>query len=31
MILPDTGLPLPFFSYGLTSLVSIFIGIGLSA
>ncbi|MCR5790816.1 MAG: rod shape-determining protein RodA [Lachnospiraceae bacterium] len=29
MILPDTGLPLPFFSYGLTSLVSIFIGIGL--
>ncbi|MBR2276272.1 MAG: rod shape-determining protein RodA [Lachnospiraceae bacterium] len=28
MILPDTGLPLPFFSYGLTSLVSIFIGIG---
>ncbi len=29
MILPDTGLPLPFFSYGLTSLVSVFIGIGL--
>ncbi len=29
MILPDTGLPLPFFSYGLTSLVSIFIGIGI--
>lgn len=28
MILPDTGLPLPFFSYGLTSLVSVFIGIG---
>ncbi|MBQ7261363.1 MAG: rod shape-determining protein RodA [Lachnospiraceae bacterium] len=29
MLLPDTGLPLPFFSYGLTSLVSIFIGIGV--
>ena len=27
-ILPNTGLPLPFVSYGLTSLVSLFIGIG---
>lgn len=27
-ILPNTGLPLPFVSYGLTSLVSSFIGIG---
>ncbi|MCL2051922.1 MAG: rod shape-determining protein RodA [Lachnospiraceae bacterium] len=27
-ILPNTGLPLPFVSYGLTSLVSAFIGIG---
>ncbi len=30
MILPDTGLPLPFFSYGQTSLISIFIGIGIT-
>ncbi|MCR4740959.1 MAG: rod shape-determining protein RodA [Lachnospiraceae bacterium] len=29
MLLPDTGLPLPFFSYGQTSLVSLFIGIGI--
>ncbi|MCR4807868.1 MAG: rod shape-determining protein RodA [Lachnospiraceae bacterium] len=29
MILPNTGLPLPFVSYGLTSLVTMFIGIGL--
>ena len=28
-ILPNTGVPLPFFSYGLTSLVSLYIGIGL--
>lgn len=28
-LLPNTGLPLPFISYGLTSLVSLMIGIGL--
>ncbi len=28
-MMPNTGLPLPFVSYGLTSLVSLFIGIGL--
>lgn len=28
-LLPNTGLPLPFVSYGLTSLVSLFIGIGI--
>ena len=28
-ILPNTGLPLPFVSYGLTSLMSLFIGIGV--
>ena len=28
-ILPNTGIPLPFVSYGLTSLVSLYIGIGL--
>ena len=28
-ILPNTGLPLPFVSYGLTSLLSLFIGIGV--
>lgn len=27
-ILPNTGLPLPFVSYGLTSIVSLYIGIG---
>lgn len=27
-ILPNTGLPLPFVSYGLTSLMSCFIGMG---
>lgn len=27
-LLPNTGLPLPFVSYGLTSLVSLFMGIG---
>ena len=25
---PNTGIPLPFVSYGLTSLVSLYIGIG---
>ncbi|MBE5957887.1 MAG: rod shape-determining protein RodA [Lachnospiraceae bacterium] len=29
MLLPNTGLPLPFLSYGLTSLVSMFIGMGI--
>ena len=28
-ILPNSGVPLPFVSYGLTSLVSLYIGIGL--
>ena len=28
-ILPNTGLPLPFFSYGLTSLLVLFISIGI--
>lgn len=28
-VLPNTGIPLPFVSYGLTSLVSLYIGIGL--
>ncbi len=28
-ILPNTGLPLPFVSYGLTSLMSLFIGMGV--
>ncbi len=28
-LLPNTGLPLPFVSYGLTSLISLFIGIGV--
>jgi rod shape determining protein RodA len=28
MLLPNTGTPLPFISYGLTSLVSLYIGIG---
>lgn len=28
-MMPNTGLPLPFVSYGLTSLISLFIGIGL--
>lgn len=28
-LMPNTGLPLPFVSYGLTSLVSLFMGIGL--
>lgn len=27
-IMPNTGIPLPFVSYGLTSLVSVFIGMG---
>ena len=28
-VLPNTGTPLPFVSYGLTSLVSLYIGMGL--
>ena len=28
-IAPNTGTPLPFVSYGLTSMVSLFIGMGL--
>lgn len=28
-MLPNTGVPLPFVSYGLTSLVSLYVGIGL--
>ena len=28
-LVPNTGLPLPFVSYGLTSLVSLYLGIGL--
>lgn len=28
-LMPNTGIPLPFVSYGLTSIVSLFIGIGL--
>ncbi|MCI7814260.1 MAG: FtsW/RodA/SpoVE family cell cycle protein [Lachnospiraceae bacterium] len=28
-LMPNTGIPLPFVSYGLTSLVSFFIGIGI--
>ena len=28
-LLPNTGLPLPFFSYGLTSLFSLFISMGV--
>ena len=27
-LMPNTGIPLPFISYGLTSLISLFIGIG---
>jgi rod shape determining protein RodA len=28
-ILPNTGIPLPFVSYGLTSLLCLYVGIGL--
>ncbi len=28
MIMPNTGIPLPFVSYGLTSVISLFIGMG---
>ena len=28
-ILPNTGIPLPFVSYGLTSLISLYMGIGI--
>ena len=28
-VMPNTGVPLPFVSYGLTSLFSLFIGMGL--
>ena len=28
-LMPNTGLPLPFVSYGLTSLISLFIGLGM--
>ncbi len=29
MVMPNTGIPLPFISYGLTSLLSLFIGMGV--
>ena len=28
-LLPNTGIPFPFVSYGLTSLVSLYAGIGI--
>ena len=28
-LMPNTGLPLPFFSYGLTSLVTLYISMGV--
>ena len=27
-VMPNTGIPLPFVSYGLTSLISVYMGIG---
>ncbi len=27
-VIPNTGIPLPFVSYGMTSLVSLYIGVG---
>ena len=29
-IAPNTGIPLPFVSYGLTSLVSLYAGVGIA-